>query len=194
MKVKIIKSEGVQKLVVDEPAINDACKHGSPITLAVITNYFNSGCWSFEDYRLKDHLIASKYLNDSNEHIYNFNDYPEADQKLVLSKLHSYTLSDEKGLFYWRFNTVDMNGDIPKDDPRRKLSDGTEYTQCACFTFRAAQAKMREAKAFWESYTGSLTDDAVRIPNPHRQPHSGDYFFELSFNKELLEKARKNKM
>jgi hypothetical protein len=194
MKTKIIIREGVQSLVVDDKEINNASKYGSPILLAVITNYFNSQCWSFEDYRLKQHLIPSAYLNDSNEHIYDFNNYPEEDKKLVLSKLKHYKLSEEEGLFYWRNDGVDLNGDIPKDDKRRIFTNGEEYPQCACFTFKAAQKKLREAKEFWDKYEGSLTDEVIKIPNPERQPHSAEFYFELSFNKEKLERAMKNKM
>ena len=161
--------------------------------LAVITNYFNSSCWSFEDYRLKNNLIPSAYLNDNHENIYNFKDYNEEDKNIVLSKLHTYDLNDE-GLFYWMFDGVDLNGDIPKDDPRRKLTNGQEYPSCACFTFKEAQKKLSEAKKFWESYNGSLTDENIKINNQHRQPHSAEYYFDLSFNKERLEKALKNKI
>lgn len=194
MKTKITKREGVQYLEVADKEINEKSKHGSPIVLAVITNFFSSGCWSFEDYRLNQHLIPSKYLNDSSEHIYNFNDYPEEDKKLILSKLHDYKLSKEEGLFYWRYDGVSLEGDIPKDDPRRKDSLGNEYPGCARFTFKEAQNKLREAKTFWESYEGSLTDEKIKLPNDKRQPHSSEFYFELSFNKARFEEMKKHKM
>lgn len=194
MKTKISIREGVQYLEVADKEINDKSQYGSPIVLAVITHFFNSGCWSFEDYRLKSHLIPSKYLNDSNEQIYNFNEYSEEDKKVVLSKLHDYSLSEKEGLFYWRYETVDLNGDIPPDDKRKIDSIGNKYPHVACFTFKAAQKKLREAKEFWDNYEGSLTNEEIKISNPHRQPHQAEYYNELSFNKERLEKLIKMKV
>lgn len=193
MKTKINIREGAQYLEVADKEINDKSQHGSPIVLAVIKNFFNSKCWSFEDYRLKQHLIPSRYLNDSHEQIFNFKDYPEVDKNMVISKLHEYSLTDKEGLFYWRFDGVSLEGDIAKDDPRRKFSSGQEYPRCACFTFKEAQNKLREAKTFWESYEGSLTDEKIKLPNKHRQPHSAEFYFELSFNKERMENLEKNK-
>ena len=191
MKTKITKSKGAQYLVVDDEEINNKSQYGSPITLAVITNYFDSLCWSFEDYRLRQHLIPSKYLNDNSDQIFNFNSYPEEDKKLVLCKIKDYTLSEEQGMFYWRYDGVDLAGDIPRDDKRRIFTTGDEYPRCACFTFKAAQTKLREAKEFWDSYEGSLTDDKVRLPNPYLQPHSASFYFELSFNQAKIEEMKK---
>lgn len=194
MKTKIKIREGVQYLEVADKELNESSQYGSPIVLAVITHYWNSGCWSFEDYRLKSHLIPSKYLGDNNETIYNFNEYPEEDKKLILSKLHDYTLTEKEGLFYWRYDSVDLNGDIPKDDKRKIDSIGNKFPTCACFTFKEAQKKLREAKEFWDSYEGSLTDEKIKLPNAYRQPHSSEYYFDLSFNKKKLEEYKKNKM
>lgn len=194
MKTKITKREGVQYLEVADKEINEKSQYGSPIVLAVITNYANSRCWCFEDYRLKNYLLPTRYLNDTHEEIYNFNDYSEEDKQLVLSKLHDYTLTKEEGLFYWQYDGVSLDGDIPKDDPRRKFLSGQEYPRNACFTFKAAQNKMREAKLFWDNYEGLLTDPKIKLPNKNKQPASIEFYWELSFNKAKLEEMKKNKM
>lgn len=194
MKTKIIRHEGVQSLVVDDEKVNATSQFGGPIVLAKIANYADSGCWSYEDYRLREYLIPSPFLSDSHVQIYNFKDYPEEDKQLIFSKIKDYIILENEGLMYWRYDTHDINGDIPKDDPRRKFTDGTPYPPIATFTFKEAQKRLREAKEFWTNYEGSLTDESIRLPNPNRQPSNADYFMDLSFNKEKYDSPKKNKM
>lgn len=190
MKVKIRKKEGIQYLEVADDEINKNNQYGSPIVLALITNYFHSKCWSYNDYRLKENLIPSKYLGDSSIEIYDFNDYPKEDKDLILSKLHTYTLNEE-GLFYWRYDGVDLNGDITEYDTRRYDSLGNRYAKEACFSYREAVNRLEQAKDFWENYNGVLMNKEIKIDNPHRQPHNFEYYFELSINKDKLKNKNK---
>lgn len=189
MKTKILKLEGYYKLVVDDKTINDKSQYGSPIVLACITHFFNSGCWSFDDYRLKDHLIPSAYLDDSNDTVIDFINYPKQDQDLILSKLHTFSM-DGDHLFYWRFTTTDLEGDIPQNDKRRQLTTGDFLTPAACFTFKHAYEKLRDAKQFWDNYEGTLVDPKLKRENKFMQPHSSSFYFDLSFNQEKLKKLK----
>lgn len=189
MKTKILKLEGYYKLVVDDKEINDKSKYGGPILLACITHFFDSGCWSFDDYRLSEHFITSPYLNDSDDTIYDFKNLPQVDKDLILSKIHTYEMQDEH-LHYWRFNTTDLEGDIPQDDKRRQFSTGDFLTKGACFTFKNAYDKLRETKKFWDSYEGELNNPEVKRENKFRQPHSSSFYFELSANKEKFKNLK----
>lgn len=190
MKTKIIKSEGYYKLIVDDPVINATSRFGGPIVLACITEFFHMKCWSFDDYRLKEHLIPSPYLNDSNDRISNFTQLPQEDKDLILSKVKTYTIDDDGHLFYWRFVTTDLDGDIPSKDKRRQLTDGSFLTEAACFTFKGAQAKLKEAKVFWDSYEGELTDPIVKRENKYIQPNSSSFTFEMTSFKEVMKKHK----
>lgn len=190
MKTKITKSEGYYKLIVDDPVVNATSQFGGPIVLACITEFAHMKCWSFDDYRLKDHLIPSPYLNDSNEEIYKFTELPQEDKDLILSKVTTYTIGEDGNLFYWRFVTTDLDGDIPTNDKRRQLTDGSFLTTAACFTFKAAQTKLKEAKEFWDSYEGSLTDPIVKRENKYIQPHSSSFTCEMTEFKERMKKYK----
>lgn len=190
MKTKILKSEGYYKLVVDDKDINDKSQYGSPIMLACITHFFNSGCWSFDDYRLSDNFIVSRYLNDSDDTIYDFVNLPQEDKDLILSKIHTYDMQNNH-LHYWRFNTTDLDGDIPQDDKRRQFTTGDFLTKGACFTFKHAYEKLREAKKFWDNYDGDLNNPAVKRENKFIQPHSSSFYFDLTSTKDMIKKYKK---
>lgn len=185
MKTKIISKKGVKYLVLDEKEINDNCKFGSPITLAVISNYADSKCWTFDDYRLKEFLNPSKYLNDSSDSMINFFKQSKEDQEIILSKLYDYHLSEEEGLHYWRYDSTALNGDILDDDERR-ISSGIKFPRRACFSFEEAKKRLKDAEYFWNNYNGSLTDDSIRLPNKFRQPSLASFWLELESVKKRL--------
>lgn len=72
VKTKIKRSKGSYRLVVDDKVINKEyeCSQKEPVVLAVISNFFDSGCWSVEDFRLTRHRIPSPYFEASDACVY----------------------------------------------------------------------------------------------------------------------------
>lgn len=165
MKTKISRvNHSYWKLEVTDPIINATYHIGYPIVLAVIGHYANSGHWTFNDYRLQEHLIPSAYLDDMLEIIPNFSTYRPSIQDIIKSHLSNYTLDNNSDtLFYWRLNSSDITGNKPHPKNIK-----------ACFSFKEAKAKLLEAQRFWDSYTGDISSDLVRLANPNRLPHRYD--------------------
>ena len=189
MKVKKTIGLGWQRLEVADDKINTTSHYGSPIVLAAITHYHNSGLWYVEDYRLSEALQPTPYLSVGFEIFRDFGTYKKEDQDLIVSKLHDYKIDKDGALYYSRFDCIRLDGDIPLNN-EVKLTPKEAPPKYACFTFKEAQKKLMEAQEFWSNYEGSLTDEAVRLPNNYRQPFAFNIKDELSFNKERIEKMK----
>lgn len=190
MKVKVIKRQGAQYLVVDDSDINDKhqfCSKNNPILLASIVHYFDSGCWAFKNYRLKENLTPSPYLSDNLEQIYNFSTFTDEKKEFILSKINHYKINDE-GLHYMTYDCFDLNGDL--DDKKREfIVDGkvNYYPLEACFSYNTARKKLQQEKEFWSNYNGNLKDDSIKLENNYRQPTS----FKLILDYDLSNKKFK---
>lgn len=175
MKTKIIKHHGWWRLVVADKAINEKYEQTQehPIVLASITNFFESGCWSFQNWRLCKHRKPSHYLEESSEDFV----YENEDEKnRVLASLHSYSLDEETKVISWpKFDSIDYNG----DNPSCLASDGSFVHITARFTFKGALKKLKEQKFFWDSFEGDdLTIASLKLENSYRQTHSSVFYMD----------------
>lgn len=179
MKTKIVNLKNVYKLVVDDELTNQVfkCSSERPILLGVITEFYDSDCWSVQDYRLKKNLMPSEYLLDGTEEM---KPEDEAQKEKILSKLHTYKISKE-GIIYWStFDSVCFDG----DNLGMKDSLGNSYPDIARFTFKEAYKRLEEQQRFWDNVDKKeITSDSVRIENPHRQASQTDMFFEFALEK-----------
>lgn len=184
MKTKIIKSKGYYKLVVDDPEVNAKynCEK-NPILLGCITEFWDASQWRVEDYRLKQNLLPSPYLEDGVQ-VYTPKNQEEKD--FLIKSLHTYN-ENEKGEFVWdRFNSTRFEGgDLPC------LTDKslTQYSTVARFTFKKAFKLLQEQKEFWENFDKKdLKIDEVRIENPYRQISESEISFHF-----IMERIEKEK-
>jgi hypothetical protein len=176
MKTKIVKTSGYYKLVVADSLINQqyGCTDQRPIVLASMINFFESGCWSLEDYRLSKHYKPSECLEEGLQQ-YCFKTEKEKD--FIISQIHSYTIDEENSVITWpQFDSYAFDG----DNLNQKDSLGKSYPAVARFTFQTAYATLREAKSFFAHFDGDdLITNAVKLDNIHRQKRSGEFYLEL---------------
>lgn len=169
MKVKIKRLEGYYTLVVADQAINEKYEASNerPIVLGKMENFFSSGCWSLSDYRLGKYLHPSPYFEEGIE-IMEYSS--EKEKNDIISQLHTYKINEEKNLISWsKFDGYVFDGDNPSCQDKY----GNSYSSVARFTYKEAYKRLKEQKEFWEKYQGDdLTLEELKLPNPHRQPHS----------------------
>lgn len=174
MKTKIKKSKGYYRLVVDDEEINKKYGFKESIVLGCITEFWDAKQWRVEDYRLKEHLMPSPYLEDG---VQVFKPRNEKEKQLLMDSLHTYKISED-GTFSWdRFNATRFEGgDLPC------LTDKTlkQYSPVARFTFKKAYQLLLEQKEFWDNYDKKdLCFDEIRIENPHRQISESEILFKF---------------
>ncbi len=178
MKVKLIhqKDTGYVELVVADSAINKkyGCKKGEVVVLAVINEFFSSGCWSVLDLRLSRHRPPSPYL-EAGPCIY----IPKnnEDKDYVTSHLHTYRIKLEgeqkKETILW--NTWDLNC-WDGDNPSCQTRTGQIMNQVARFSGEYALQRLKEIEKFWLDYEGQDVH-TVKIDNPYRQ--ESESFFSM---------------
>lgn len=62
------------------------CSQKSPILLATMTNFFDSGCWSVEDFRLSQYKTPSPYLEGMDQCVYEIK--TEEEKESLIKRLH----------------------------------------------------------------------------------------------------------
>ena len=166
MKVKIKKFNGTTKLVVADSAINQ--KYGAsvqkPIVLAVITNFFNSNCYSLQDYRNTQHRKPSPYLEEG-PCILKIVSQEQKD--FYLAHLHTYRIQTEEHREYicWQeWDTYCWDGDNPQCIDKF----GSQYSQVARWSYGEAKKRLNEITQFWSEYEGEDLQ-SQKIENPFRQ-------------------------
>lgn len=116
VKTKIKKYKGYCCLVVDDPMINKKyeCSQKAPILLATMTNFFDSGCWSVEDFRLSQYKKPSPYLEGMDQCVYEIK--TEAEKESLIKRLHTYREVEDKNrkVIIWNtFAKALWDGDNP---------------------------------------------------------------------------------
>ena len=167
IKTKIKKHKGWHRLVVDDAAINKQyeCSQKEPIILAIMTNFFDSGCWSVEDFRLSEYRTPDPYFEGSDACSYEIKS-EEAKAKLI-ARIHTYREVQNKEKQYIVWNTFDK-ALLDGDNPSCKDKYGHEQNIIARFSHKAALEKFNEIKEYWNNFDGTNLMESKR-PNPSLQ-------------------------
>ena len=167
VKTKIKKYKGWIRLVVDDLAINKLyeCSQKEPVVLATMSNFFDSGCWSVEDFRISQYRTPSQYFEGSDACMYEVKS-EEAKAKLV-ARLHTYREVESHGKKYITWNTFDK-ALLDGDNPSCKDKYGYEQNIIASFSYKAAVEKFNEIKEYWNNFEGTDLMQS-KLPNPNRQ-------------------------
>lgn len=191
VKTKIKKYKGWIRLVVDDITINKQyeCSQKEPIVLAIMTNFFDSGCWGVEDFRISQYKIPDPYLEGSDACTYEIKS-EEARAKLI-SRLHTYREKESQGKKYIVWNTFDK-ALLDGDNPFCKDKYGYEQNIIARFSYKAALEKFNEIKSYWNNFEGADLIEG-KIPNPNRQISEMTIFAEELAQKEKTIKPKVKK-
>lgn len=184
MDVKIKRQGDSKILVVTDDKINAKNQFASkerPIVLGTLIHFFNSGEYGLSDFRRKEHLLASPYLEEGSEQ---FTPKNKEEKDFILSRLHTYkiyTENDKETILWPRFDSSCFDGDIKNP----------KYSYYACFSYQEAYKRLCEQRDFWLNYeSDDLTSDLIRVPNTERQPSASTLSFEMRYP-DLAEKTPK---
>ena len=186
LKTKLSKEKGWYRLMVDDAAVNKAyqCKPEKPIVLAVMSNFFDSGCWSVEDFRIAEHNLPNYYFFSSQLSTRVINS--EEERQKLISRLHTYREEEKDGIKSIVWDSFDKALFIG-DNPSCKDKHGYEYNMIARFTDKAALEEMAIIKEYWNNFEGTDLSQG-KIENPYRQISDDKLRFE-----ELMENYDKTK-
>ena len=191
VKTKIKKYKGYYCLVVDDPMINKKyeCSQDDPILLATMTNFFDSGCWSVEDFRLSQYKTPSPYLEGIDQCVYEIK--TEEEKENLIKRLHTYREIEDKNRKVITWNTFDKalwDGDNPY------CIDKFGYVQniIARFSYAKALEKLNEIKEFWNNFDDTNLMNG-KITNPYRQISEMTLMIEEEIEKERKQKSPKMK-
>lgn len=167
VNTKIKKSKGWYRLVVDDSKINKAydCSQKEPIVLATISNFFDSGCWSVEDFRLTQHKTPSNYLEGSYQNKKEFKN--EQEKNKITSRLHTYIeehINDKNYIIWDSFELAAFDGDNPSCKDKR----GYQCNVIARFSYKMALAELIKIQSYWNNFNGVNLEEG-RIENKYRQ-------------------------
>lgn len=174
MDVKIKRQGDAKYLVVTDKRINEQSHYASkdePIILGALVQFFSSGEYGLQDYRRKEILIPSPFLEEGPE-MYMVKS--EDEKNALIANLHTYKLfhKENKEVLSWpRFDTYCYDGDI----------ETPKYSSVARFSYKEGYKRLCEQRDFWLNYEGELDSEAIRVANPWRQITASDFLFNLRY-------------
>ncbi len=185
MKTKLIRDKRRVQLVLAEPNPEILYDKG---VVAGMTEDEGTGCWIIADIRLGQHLIANPYAGSisGEDFVSTYKPESSTEREFYLSRLKEVDEREDGTLLWCSYSGIvrgsqSVGGYTP--------ATWMNFTPHVYHSYREGLEVLKEIRAFWDNYIGTIAD--AKIDNPHYQPTGSSIRSQLIMEQVLKEHKAK---